>query len=200
MFSGIIEELGEVMDIRNVNTNFHYTISNPFKEDLYIDQSIAHNGCCLTVVKINNIDKTYEVTAIEETLNKTNLRSWKIGTKVNLERCIKADTRMDGHFVQGHVDIQTECISMEDKNGSWEYIFKLPRQYAHLVVDKGSIAINGTSLTLILSEDISIFKVAIIPYTYEYTNFHHLGIGDSVNIEFDILGKYIARASFVNKN
>jgi riboflavin synthase len=198
MFSGIVEKFGVIENIQVEKTNIHFTVSNPYEEDLYIDQSIAHNGCCLTVVSIDKTTKTYVVTAIDETLNKTNLKQWAIGTKVNLERCIKADSRMDGHFVQGHVDTTLECIKTEDKDGSWEYTFDLPRKYAHLVVDKGSIAINGTSLTLILDEDISKIKVAIIPYTYEHTNFHQLKAGDFVNVEFDILGKYIARIRGLN--
>jgi riboflavin synthase len=200
MFSGIIEQLGQVIKIEKDKSNIHFTITNPFEEAIYIDQSIAHNGCCLTVVSIDNEAKTYVVTAIDETLNKTNLGSWDIGTKVNLERCIKADSRLDGHFVQGHVDSKIQCIKVEDKNGSWEYTFTLPRNYAHLVVDKGSIAINGTSLTLILDEDITKLKVAIIPYTYEHTNFHQLKAMDYVNVEFDILGKYIARMEMIMKN
>jgi riboflavin synthase len=193
MFSGIIENFGTVRQIEKEGSNIHYTISNPYEEAIYIDQSIGHNGCCLTVVKIDTQAKSYVVTAIDETLNKTNLKEWTVGTKVNLERCIRADSRLDGHFVQGHVDTTLQCIHVEDKDGSWEYTFSIPKNYAHLVVDKGSIALNGTSLTLILDEDSTKIKVAIIPYTYEHTNFHQLKSGDLVNVEFDILGKYIAR-------
>jgi riboflavin synthase len=193
MFSGIIESLGEIVNITKEKTNVHFVIKHSYTDIIYIDQSIAHNGCCLTVVNINEADHLYTVTAIDETLSKTNLGQWQIGSKINLERCIKADARLDGHFVQGHVDSTVECLEVIDKDGSWIYKFQLPKQFFHLVVDKGSIAINGTSLTLILDENPEIFSVAIIPYTYEHTNFHQLKAGDLVNIEFDILGKYIAR-------
>jgi riboflavin synthase len=200
MFSGIIEKFGTLQKIEIEKSNIHFTITNPFDETIYIDQSIAHNGCCLTVVSIDENNKTYVVTAIDETLNKTNLKQWSVGSNINLERCIKADSRMDGHFVQGHVDTTLQCVKVEDKDGSWEYTFDLPKAYAHLVVDKGSIAINGTSLTLILNnDDTSILKVAIIPYTYEHTNFHQLNEGDFVNVEFDILGKYIARIKLLSE-
>jgi riboflavin synthase len=194
MFSGIIETLGQVIGIDKDKTNINFEIQHNFNDQLYIDQSIAHDGCCLTVVEIDEVNKRYQVTAIEETLSKTRLADWNLGTLINLERCIQANARLDGHFVQGHVDTTTECINVEDKNGSWVYTFDLPTQYFHLVVDKGSIAINGTSLTLILDESSpDKFQVAIIPYTYEHTNFHRLSVGDKVNIEFDVLGKYIAR-------
>ncbi len=194
MFSGIIESLGVITNIEIDKSNIHFTIQHSYEDSLYIDQSIAHNGCCLTIVKLDDAYKKYTVTAIDETLQKTNLSQWKIGSKINLERCLKVDSRLDGHFVQGHVDATTKCIEVEDKNGSWLYTFYLPIKYFNLVVDKGSIAINGTSLTLIL-DDLrpDIFQVAIIPFTYEHTNFHTLMKSDDVNIEFDILGKYMAR-------
>ncbi|HRG22126.1 MAG TPA: riboflavin synthase [Saprospiraceae bacterium] len=194
MFSGIIEKTARVLSIVEEGSNHHFTMENPFGNEVYIDQSIAHNGTCLTVVAIDPSWDWYKVTAVKETLDKTNLGSWKAGTKVNLERCIKADARMDGHFVQGHVDLTTPCIDIKDENGSWRFSFELPQLQRHLVVDKGSIAINGTSLTVILVPgNDSIFQVAIIPFTYEFTNFHTLEVGDRVNLEFDILGKYISR-------
>lgn len=189
MFTGIIESLAEVKDIKIEGTNYHFYLSSALIPELYIDQSIAHNGVCLTVVEITN--DYYKVTAIEETINKTNLANLKKGSKVNLERCMTADKRLDGHFVQGHVDTTTTCMSIKEADGSWYFKFKLPKAYQSLVVDKGSITINGTSLTLILDGDD--FKVAIIPYTYEHTNFSSLKEGDQVNIEFDILGKYVKR-------
>ncbi|MFM2394707.1 MAG: hypothetical protein RLZZ546_2689 [Bacteroidota bacterium] len=195
MFSGIIESFSEVINVEKEGSNIHFTMTNPFQDEkIYIDQSIAHNGCCLTIVEIDPKHTWYKVTAIKETLDKTNLGSWKEGTRVNVERCIKADSRIDGHFVQGHVDITSTCTEVKTEEGSWYFTFELPDAYNHLIVDKGSIAINGTSLTAILDENHeNIFKVAIIPYTYEHTNFHQLKSGMKVNLEFDILGKYIAK-------
>ena len=194
MFSGIIEKTARVLAIESDGSNRHFTLENPFGNEVYIDQSIAHNGTCLTLVAINEDNKHYTVTAVKETLDKTNLGSWQTGTLVNIERCIRADARMDGHFVQGHVDITSECLNVEDEDGSWRFTFALPADYRHLVVDKGSIAINGTSLTVILDKKRpDVFQVAIIPYTYEHTNFHTLQKGDKVNLEFDILGKYMSR-------
>ena len=188
MFTGIIEQLGIVKAIRKEGENIHFTISAPFTSELKIDQSVAHNGCCLTVVELSNDE--YVVTAIQETLDKTNLKSWKIGTKVNLERCMQMNGRLDGHIVQGHVDTTANCTEIEDQNGSWKYTF----QYLNdmVTVEKGSVTINGTSLTVVDSKDKE-FSVCIIPYTYEYTNFHALQIGDTVNLEFDIIGKYVAK-------
>ena len=169
-------------------------MQNPFSNGVYIDESIAHNGNCLTVVAIDPSWSWYKVTAVKETLDKTNLGSWQAASLVNLERCIKADARMDGHFVQGHVDLTTPCLDIKDESGSWRFTFELPLLQRHLVVDKGSIAINGTSLTVILMPgNDAIFQVAIIPFTYEFTNFHVLKVGDRANLEFDILGKYISR-------
>lgn len=194
MFSGIIEKKAKVLAVETEGTNHHFTIENPYGNEVYIDQSIAHNGTCLTVVEIDALYSWYKVTAVKETLDKTNLGSWQQGTLVNLERCIKADARMDGHFVQGHVDLTTRCTEISDENGSWRFTFELPGSHRHLVVDKGSIAINGTSLTVILVPDNeAVFQVAIIPFTYEFTNFHTLKVDDIVNIEFDILGKYMSR-------
>jgi riboflavin synthase len=188
MFTGIIEQLGVVTNILPEGENIHFTIQAPFAEELQIDQSIAHNGCCLTVVSKN--PEEYVVTAIHETLQKTNLKSWKIGTKVNLERCMKLNDRLDGHIVQGHVDTTAECIYIEDQNGSWKYTFSYTDDQP--TVEKGSITVNGTSLTVVNSKDRE-FSVCIIPYTFQHTNFHNLEVGDFVNLEFDIIGKYVAR-------
>jgi riboflavin synthase len=194
MFSGIIEKTARVLAIKIEGSNRHFTLENPFGNEVYIDQSIAHNGTCLTLVAIDGDKKHYTVTAVKETLDKTNLGSWQMDTLVNIERCIRADARMDGHFVQGHVDLTSDCLNVEDEGGSWRFTFALPDDYRHLVVDKGSIAINGTSLTVILDKKRpEVFQVAIIPYTFEHTNFHTLREGDKVNLEFDILGKYMSR-------
>lgn len=190
MFSGIIEDLGRVDKIESVNSNIDFYIHTSLLSELYIDQSISHNGVCLTVVDI--LKETYRVTAIKETLQKSNLGTTRVGDMVNLERSITPQTRMDGHFVQGHVDAYTECLSIQDENGSWYCTFKLPNSGSNLVVNKGSITINGVSLTVVDPDD-KAFKVAIIPYTYSHTTFQYLKIGDFVNIEYDILGKYIAR-------
>ncbi len=190
MFSGIIESLGEVKDIIEEGTNLHFEIYSPFSDELYIDQSIAHNGVCMTVIKLE--EGTYTVTAIEETLNLTNLNELKIGDKVNLERCVKANMRMDGHIVQGHVDAMAKVSNIEERDGSWYFHFNYDPKHSKLLVSKGSVTVNGVSLTLVNPQSGS-FAVAIIPYTYEHTNFHTLKIGDRVNLEFDIIGKYVAR-------
>lgn len=188
MFTGIIEQLGVVTHIEHEGENVHFTINAPFTNELKIDQSVAHNGCCLTVVKIDGDD--YTVTAIQETMQKTNLGDWTIGTKVNLERCMVMNGRLDGHIVQGHVDTTAVCTSIEDQNGSWKYTFRYTTN--QVTVEKGSATINGTSLTVVDSKDKE-FSVCIIPYTYEFTNFHALKIGDCVNLEFDIIGKYVEK-------
>lgn len=188
MFTGIIEQLGVVKHIEHEGENVHFTMSAPFTNELKIDQSVAHNGCCLTVVKIDGDD--YTVTAIQETMQKTNLGDWNVGTKVNLERCMVMNGRLDGHIVQGHVDTTAVCASIEDQDGSWKYTFRYTTN--QVTVEKGSATINGTSLTVVDSKD-NEFSVCIIPYTYEYTNFHTLKIGDKVNLEFDIIGKYVAK-------
>jgi riboflavin synthase len=188
MFTGIIEQLGIVKSIRKEDNNIHFTIEAPFTSELKIDQSVAHNGCCLTVVEIDQ--QQYVVTAIQETLDKTNLKDWTIGTKVNLERCMQMNGRLDGHIVQGHVDSIATCVNIEDQSGSWKYTFEYTTD--QVTVEKGSITINGTSLTVVDSLPKS-FSVCIIPYTYEHTNFHQLNVGDSVNLEFDIIGKYVAK-------
>jgi riboflavin synthase len=188
MFTGIIEQLGVVTFIKREGENIHFTIKSSFTDELKIDQSIAHNGCCLTVVEISKDE--YEVTAIQETLNKTNLGTWNVGTKVNLERCTVMNGRLDGHIVQGHVDTTAICTAIEDQDGSWKYTFEYTAN--QVTVEKGSVTINGTSLTVVDSKENS-FSVHIIPYTYEHTNFHTLKVGDKINLEFDIIGKYVAK-------
>ncbi len=190
MFTGIIEDLGEIIKIEKDLQNIHFTIRSSVSKELKVDQSIAHNGVCLTVVKCDSSSHT--VTAIDETLNKTNLGSWEVGTKVNLERCMQMNGRLDGHIVQGHVDTTAECIDINDEAGSWRFRFKHAIGKNLLTVEKGSICVNGISLTVVDSSD-DAFSVAIIPYTYEHTNMHQLQIGDTVNLEFDIVGKYIAK-------
>ncbi|MDQ1097806.1 MULTISPECIES: riboflavin synthase [Chryseobacterium] len=188
MFTGIIEAVGviEKMEIRGGNIDF--TLTCPFTQELKIDQSLAHNGCCLTVVNIQ--DDRYVVTAINETLEKTSLSQWEIGTEVNLERCVKMGGRLDGHIVQGHVDTTGKVVSIENKDGSY-FITISYESDDFVTVPQGSITVNGISLTVAKSEN-SGFSVAIIPYTWEFTNMKHLQIGDKVNLEFDVIGKYIA--------
>jgi riboflavin synthase len=188
MFTGIIEGLGLVKKIEKEGTNVHLTLSSPFTSELKIDQSLAHNGCCLTVVEINGDE--YVVTAIKETIDKTNLSDWIAGTKVNLERCMMMNGRLDGHIVQGHVDTTARCTNIENQDGSWKFTFEYDS--SDVTVEKGSVTINGTSLTVVDSKPNS-FSVCIIPYTYEFTNFHQLKIGSKVNLEFDIIGKYVAK-------
>ncbi len=188
MFTGIIEEIGSVKAISQEAGNIHFTIAAKMTKELKVDQSIAHNGCCLTVVAIH--DECYQVTAIQETLDKTNLNHWEIGTKVNLERCLVMNGRLDGHIVQGHVDTVATCTHYEEQNGSWKYTFQYKDE--QLTVEKGSITINGTSLTVVNSQEKG-FSVCIIPYTFENTNFKNLKTGDIVNLEFDIIGKYVAK-------
>ena len=190
MFSGIIEKLGRVLDIKQEGSNYHFTIGLPDTSELYIDQSIAHNGVCLTVVDIK--DGQYTVTAIEETMKVSNLGDIKKGDKINLERAMLPNTRLDGHMVQGHVDAMAEVVSIDQKEGSWYFRFKYDEEHSKLVVSKGSIAINGTSLTVVEPTDTEL-SVAIIPYTFENTNFCLLRVGDKVNVEFDIIGKYVAK-------
>ena len=188
MFTGIIEEIGIVKAISREAGNIHFTIEAKMTKELKVDQSVAHNGCCLTVVAIH--EECYQVTAIQETLDKTNLNHWEIGTKVNLERCLVMNGRLDGHIVQGHVDTVATCTHYEEQNGSWKYTFQYKDE--QLTVEKGSITINGTSLTVVDSQEKG-FSVCIIPYTFENTNFKNLKTGDIVNIEFDIIGKYVAK-------
>jgi riboflavin synthase len=190
MFTGIIEALGIVEKIESEGSNVHFYLSSPFTHELKIDQSVSHNGVCLTVVEINNT--IYKVTAIDETLQRTNLKKWKVGDKINLERCMPAGGRFDGHIVQGHVDLTATCVKKVDFNGSWKFNFEFDVQTSEVTVEKGSIAVNGVSLTVVDSYENG-FSVAIIPYTYEHTNFHQIDVGTQVNIEFDVIGKYVAR-------
>ena len=190
MFTGIVEAMGSLVKTETKGTNVEFWFTCPFTQELKVDQSLAHNGVCLTVVEIQG--EQYRVTAIDETLQKTNLGDLKIGQKVNLERCMAANARFDGHIVQGHVDLTGVCTEITDQNGSWEYRFSYPIRSGHVTVEKGSICVNGTSLTVVDSQD-DCFTVCIIPYTYEHTVFHQLSVGDRVNLEFDILGKYIKK-------
>lgn len=190
MFTGIVEAMGSLVKTEAKGTNVEFWFTCPFTQELKVDQSLAHNGVCLTVVEIQG--EQYRVTAIDETLQKTNVGDLKIGQKVNLERCMAANARFDGHIVQGHVDLTGICTEIKDQQGSWEYRFSYPKASGHVTVEKGSICVNGTSLTVVDSQDDS-FTVCIIPYTYEHTVFHQLRIGDRVNLEFDILGKYIKK-------
>ncbi|MCB2410580.1 riboflavin synthase [Hymenobacter lucidus] len=192
MFTGIVEALGTITAVQTEGTNRHFTVAGPFAHELQIDQSVAHDGVCLTVVAVDAAAGTHVVTAIDETLQKTNLGSWAPGRQVNLERCLAANGRFDGHIVQGHVDLTATCESVTDQNGSWLYRFRHAPGPSRVTVEKGSICINGTSLTCFDSTD-ETFAVAIIPYTYEHTTFRHLRAGDLVNLEFDIVGKYVAK-------
>lgn len=191
MFSGIVEETANVVKLVKDQENLHITMECSFVGELKIDQSVSHNGVCLTVVDIT--DKTYTVTAIKETLIKSNLGLLQLGDKVNLERSTKLDGRLDGHMVQGHVDLTATCKNVREADGSWYYTFEFePQNEEHITVEKGSVSVNGVSLTVVNSKDNS-FEVAIIPFTYEVTNFHTFKEGTIVNLEFDIIGKYIAR-------
>ena len=190
MFSGIIEEAATVVKIEKEEENLHITLECSFTNELKIDQSISHNGVCLTVVKKKG--KTYTVTAIKETLLKSNLGVLKIGDKVNLERSMLMNGRLDGHIVQGHVDQTAICTDVTESGGSWYYTFEYDSTKGNITVEKGSIAVNGVSLTVVNSKDNS-FQVAIIPFTYNITNFHQIKKGTVVNLEFDIIGKYIAK-------
>lgn len=191
MFSGIVEEAATVVGLEKEQENLHITMQCSFTNELKIDQSISHNGVCLTVVDLK--EDTYTVTAIKETLIKSNLGVLKIGDKVNLERSTRLDARLDGHMVQGHVDLTATCSNVEEADGSWYFTFEYePQGEEHITVEKGSVSVNGVSLTVVNSQEKS-FQVAIIPFTYEVTNFHQIKKGTLVNIEFDIIGKYIAR-------
>jgi len=195
MFTGIIEQKGIINDIIINGTNRSFQIESPLSHELKVDQSISHDGVCLTVEKVAN--NTHVVTAIEETLKKTNLETWKIGTVVNLERCLQFNGRIDGHIVQGHVDTTANCINVTERDGSWEYSFQFDKKFAALIIEKGSITINGTSLTCfnVMENE---FTVAIIPYTYHHTNISYLQVGTIVNIEFDMIGKYVNRIQQVS--
>lgn len=209
MFTGIVEATAQLIDIKTEGTNLTFTFEASIANELKIDQSVSHNGVCLTVVSLEsavnsqqltdgrekspkNKSSFYQVTAIDETLKKTNLGKLQIGDKVNLERCMPANGRFDGHIVQGHVDQTGVCTAIEDQNGSWVISFEYDEENNNITVEKGSICINGVSLTVVNSKDNS-FSVAIIPYTWEHTNFHQLKVGSTVNLEFDILGKYMQK-------
>jgi riboflavin synthase len=190
MFTGIIEAFGRVIALEREGENLHISIESSLSKELKIDQSVAHNGVCLTVVKCD--PKNYTVTAIDETLKKTNLGTLKMGSYVNLERAMKLGARLDGHMVQGHVDQTAKCIEAKTLDGSWFYTFEYDKSSGHITIEKGSITINGVSLTVVNSKE-NQFSVAIIPFTYEHTNFNQLNIGDPVNLEFDLIGKYLAK-------
>lgn len=190
MFTGIIETLGTITSLQKEGENIHVTIQSSITNELKIDQSVAHNGICLTVVNIEN--DNYTVTAIKETIEKTNLGEWNEGDMVNLERAMKLGDRLDGHIVQGHVDQTAICKNIEEANGSWYFTFEYDKSLNNITIEKGSITINGTSLTVVNSK-LNEFSVAIIPYTYEHTNFNSFKIGTKVNLEFDVIGKYVKR-------
>ncbi|NOQ27562.1 MAG: riboflavin synthase [Bacteroidales bacterium] len=193
MFSGIVEVAAEVVKLEKDKSNLHITMRCSFADELKIDQSIAHNGVCLTVVKIDKENKTFTVTAIQETLDKSNLGLLEVGSKVNLERSMRIDSLLDGHMVQGHVDQTAVCKNVREADGSWYYTFEYdPTLEDYITVEKGSVSVNGVSLTVVNSQDKS-FEVAIIPFTYDLTNFHEFKPGTVVNIEFDVIGKYVAR-------
>lgn len=190
MFTGIIESLGNVISVEQAGTNKTFWIGSAISPELKIDQSLSHNGVCLTVEETT--ESTYRVTAVEETLVKSNLGTLNTGDAINLERCLSMNGRLDGHIVQGHVDCTALLVSKTDLNGSWIFTFSYPNNFRELVIEKGSIAVNGISLT-VFDANVNQFSVAIIPYTYTHTNFHTLNAGQSVNIEFDMIGKYINR-------
>ncbi len=195
MFTGIIETTGTVKEIIRSGSNTDFWITAGITPELKIDQSVAHNGVCLTVVEIK--ENAYRVTAVAETLAKTSLNNWQQGDTVNMERCLKVGDRLDGHFVQGHVDAVATCISKETLDGSWLFRFRFPKQFAALVIEKGSVCLNGVSLTAFNVQDDEL-TVTIIPYTYEHTNFNTIETGTEVNIEFDVLGKYLLRQKELN--
>ncbi len=190
MFTGIIETLGIIKGIKKESDNIDITVLSAITRDLKIDQSVAHNGVCLTVVEINN--EEYTVTAIKETIEKTNLGEWKTGDLINLERAMKLGDRLDGHIVQGHVDQVGECTFIEEANGSWYFTFEYENKFDNITIEKGSITINGVSLTVVNSKEKE-FSVAIIPYTYQHTNFKNFKVGTKVNLEFDVVGKYVSK-------
>jgi len=195
MFTGIIETLGEVVELQHEQGNLHITVASPIASELKIDQSVAHNGVCLTVVAL--ADGKHTVTAISETLQKSSIGILKVGDLVNLERCMQMNGRLDGHIVQGHVDQTAVCTSFREMHGSWEYTFEYDPSAGNVTVEKGSICVNGISLTVVNSQKNS-FSVAIIPYTFEHTNLQQVRVGSVVNLEFDIIGKYVARLMGAN--
>jgi len=190
MFTGIIETLGIVQEVKKEQDNIHLTIESAMADELKIDQSVAHNGICLTVVAIEG--HLYTVTAIGETIKKTNISNWEVGDSVNMERAMKLGDRLDGHIVQGHVDQTGTCVSVQETNGSWFFTFEYDSALQNITIEKGSITVNGVSLTVVDSGKNN-FSVAIIPYTYEHTNFNSFVVGTKVNLEFDVIGKYVSR-------
>ena len=192
MFTGIIETIGEVTNLTHEAENLHIKVKSPITSELKIDQSVAHNGVCLTVVSLDGDE--YVVTAIKETLDKTNLGELKIGSSVNLERAMKLGDRLDGHIVQGHVDQKGECLSIQEMNGSWLFTFGYDNSFKNITIEKGSITVNGVSLTVVNSKE-NEFSVAIIPYTFEHTTFKDIVVGTAINLEFDVVGKYLKRLS-----
>ena len=192
MFTGIVEKTGKVVSIEKDKSNFNITIETEIADELKIDQSMSHDGVCLTIVKVDHTKKQYVVTAIQETLDKTNLGTWHSGYEVNLERSMRMDGRFDGHIVQGHVDQTATCIKVEETDGSWKYTFKYDASKSNITVEKGSISVNGVSLTVVDSKP-DVFSVAIIPFTHQVTNFHNFKEGTVINVEFDVFGKYVAR-------
>ena len=196
MFTGIIETLGIIKDLKKEGENLHITINSSITNEFKIDQSVAHNGVCLTVVAIEN--DNYTVTAIKETIDKTNLGEWKLDDVVNLERAMKLGDRLDGHIVQGHVDQTGICKAIEEANGSWYFTFEYNKDLNNLTIEKGSITVNGVSLTVVNSKT-NEFSVAIIPYTYEHTNFKTFEVGTKINLEFDVIGKYVSKLHFMNQ-
>ncbi|NND61834.1 MAG: riboflavin synthase [Flavobacteriaceae bacterium] len=192
MFTGIIESIGEIVELKEEGENLHIRVKSELSPELKVDQSVSHNGVCLTVVEVN--EDNYVVTAISETLDKSNLGKLRLHSKVNLERAMKLGDRLDGHIVQGHVDQTGVCSEIENKDGSWIFTFNYSNSFGNITIEKGSITVNGVSLTVVNSKSES-FSVAIIPYTYDNTNFHSLKKGDTVNLEFDVVGKYLKRLS-----
>lgn len=192
MFSGIVEEFATVVAVEKEQENMHFTLTCSFVNELKIDQSVAHNGVCLTVVEIDKPTKTYKVTAMKETLDKSNLGLLNIGDEVNIERSMSMDKLLDGHLVQGHVDQTAKCIDVTENGGSWYYTFEYDKSKGNITVEKGSVSVNGVSLTVVNSKA-NTFSVSIIPYTYQVTNFHCFKVGTIVNLEFDIIGKYIQK-------
>ncbi|MDA3819033.1 MAG: riboflavin synthase [Candidatus Delongbacteria bacterium] len=192
MFSGIVEETAKIVKLEKEKGNLHITMTCSFADELKIDQSVSHNGVCLTVVDVNKDKKEYTITAVDETLQKSNLGLLETGDEVNLERSMSVNKLLDGHLVQGHVDQTAECVDVKEVEGSWYFTFKYDRTKGNITVEKGSVSVDGVSLTVVNSRDDQ-FSVAIIPYTYEFTNFHNYKPGSIVNLEFDIIGKYIQK-------
>nr|WP_321353640.1 riboflavin synthase [uncultured Draconibacterium sp.] len=203
MFSGIVEEYGTVVAVEKDQENVHFTLTCSFADELKVDQSLSHNGVCLTVVWVDKAEKKYKVTAIKETLIKSNLGLLEVGSKVNLERSMMMNGRLDGHIVQGHVDQTAKCVKIEEADGSWYYTFEYDfniekAKQGYMTVEKGSVTVNGVSLTVVNSKDNS-FQVAIIPFTQEVTNFHTFEVGSVINLEFDIIGKYLSKLNSYSK-